>query len=200
MITQIIGWNPINVDGYENPQASVYIKPTLELLELFNRAVQNRVLILVDGTGSCYDGKKIFATIDKSSDVPNCRQNFFNCTGLYVITLDHIWYGYPLEKGHIQFLDGVVDKLINYVQDKSVDINKLDDIIENPENSENDNENKNIIEKPLKQLKDNRDDPKNLKNTTTVGKNTKSKGFDKTILLALGIAILTILIISIIRK
>lgn len=196
MRTEIIGWNPINVDGYENPQVSLYIKPTLDLLKLFNRAVNNRVLILVHGSGSCYDGKKIFATIDKSSDVPNCRQNFFNCTGLYVITLDHIWFGYPLENGEIQFLDGVVNKLINYVQDDSKSVDELDKILEEPV----------IEEKPLKKNQDIQinyndiQDPtmRNVSNKKTVEKT--SKGFTNTILIVIGIAFLAILIFSLRKK
>ena len=110
----ILGWNPMNTENVST-LASCYIKPDLKLLELFNRAPLNNVLLQISGTNSVYDNKKIFGVIDKSSDVPNCRQNFFNCTGLYVITMDSTWMGYPKKLGTIEFFGGVVDKIINDV-------------------------------------------------------------------------------------
>jgi hypothetical protein len=49
----------------------------------------------IEGTGTVYDGKKIPGVVDKSCFVPNCRPNFFDKTGYYVITLHASWYGYP---------------------------------------------------------------------------------------------------------
>jgi hypothetical protein len=108
----ILGWNPVNTEN-QTILASCYIKPNLKTLELFNKAPMHNVLLQVKGTNSCYDGKIVFGTIDKSSDVPNCRQNLFNCTGLYVLTMDQTWMGYPDKNGTMTFFDGTVDKLIN---------------------------------------------------------------------------------------
>jgi hypothetical protein len=110
----IVSWNGINTDSYA-PQASIYIKPTLKLLELFNRSPSHFLPILIEGTDSVYDNKIIQGIIDKSSDVPNCRDNFFNCTGLYVITLDHTWMGYPSKLGKMTIQNGVIDKVITDV-------------------------------------------------------------------------------------
>ena len=108
---EIQGWDPV-LGEPEQPLAMVYIKPDLELLQLFNNAPMKNTLVRVSGSGSgAYDDKIVWGTIDKSSDVPNCRQNIFNCNGLYAITLDIIWLGYPLENGFITFVDGVIDKL-----------------------------------------------------------------------------------------
>jgi hypothetical protein len=114
MKTEIIGWNPIN-DGCGVLKASVYVKPSLDMLRFFNRSVLHRGVVRVTGTGSCYDGPDRFATIDKSADVPNCRQNFFNGTGLYVITLDTKWQGYPMKNGTIEFVEGLVNQIIQHV-------------------------------------------------------------------------------------
>jgi len=114
MKLDILGWNPLN-DRTSNLKASIYIKPTLQLLELFNRAPFYRAIVKVSDTNSCYDDRSMFAIIDKSSDVPNKRDNFFDSTGLYVITLDTIWRGYPSKNGSIEIQEGVIDDIINYL-------------------------------------------------------------------------------------
>lgn len=113
MQSTIIGWNPL-LDGTNHIRPSVYIQPTLELLQFFQRSVLHRGVVEIEGSGSCYDGVNLFATIDKSSNVPNCRQNFYNGTGLYVITLEAMWNGYPPQAGVIKFKDGIVNELIRY--------------------------------------------------------------------------------------
>lgn len=113
MQATIIGWNPL-LDGTNHIRPSVYIQPTLELLQFFQRAILHRGVVEIEGTDSCYDGVNLFATIDKSSNVPNCRQNFFNGTGLYVITLEAMWNGYPPKAGIIKFKEGIVNELVKY--------------------------------------------------------------------------------------
>jgi hypothetical protein len=110
MIAEILSWDPINTNEI---QPCIYIKPTLDLLQFFNRS--KKVLLKISDTKSCYDDNVIFGIVDKSSDVPNCRQNFFNYTGLYIITLSAPWYGYPLEKGKVEFINPgvVIDNIIN---------------------------------------------------------------------------------------
>lgn len=111
----ILSWDPIYVDS-ENINAMVYIKPTLNLLKYFQQAPMNNILVkIIETNHEAYDNKIIFGTIDKSSDIPNKRDNMFNCTGLYCITLDLVWKGYPLEKGKIIFYTGVIDKIIDEI-------------------------------------------------------------------------------------
>lgn len=137
MRVKILGWNPIN-DRTSILKASVYIKPTLKMLEFFNRAPYYRGIVKIIDTNSCYDDKNMFAIIDKSSDVPNKRDNFFDSNGLYVITLDTIWRGYPSKNGFLEFQEGIVDDIINYLMKPCDKDNKE----ENKENKEDNKENK----------------------------------------------------------
>ena len=111
MRLNIVKWNPIN-DEYGDIRASVFIKPTLELLEFANRNVSNgnrTMMVRISGSGHpIYDGAPFFAILDKSSDAPNCRQNFFNTTGLYILTLSARWFGYPENLGEVTFSEGVL--------------------------------------------------------------------------------------------
>lgn len=72
----------------------IYIKPDSEFLE-FVKKNHNAVECEINNTGTIYDGKKIPGVVDKSSNVPSRRDNFFNDTGLYVVSLWADWYGYP---------------------------------------------------------------------------------------------------------
>lgn len=111
MSLDILQWNPIN-DEYGQIKASIYIKPTLSLLEFANRNVSNgnrTLMVQINGTEhSVYDGSTVFAILDKTSDVPECRQNFFNATGLYVMTLKLNWNGYPNKNGTVTIYEGIV--------------------------------------------------------------------------------------------
>jgi hypothetical protein len=153
-IYDIVAWDPINTSG-QNIMAMVYIKPDLKLLTLFQRAPMNNILNRVTGTDSkVYDNKIVFGTIDKSSDIPSYRQNLFNCDGLYCVTLDHLWGGYPVKNGKIEFLNETVDMLIadyssNQTPEETTKINnspfKLSDSDDatNPNNNNNSNSDKN---------------------------------------------------------
>ena len=123
MRTEIVSFNPIN-DHTSTLKTSIYIKPTLEILSFFNRAPMHRGVVKIRNTGSCYDNRNMFCTIDKSSDVPNTRDNFFNSTGLYVITLDTEWFGYPLKNGEVEFMEGIVDDIIDYVSPSKIENKK----------------------------------------------------------------------------
>ena len=131
MRTEIVSFNPIN-DHTSTLKTSIYIKPTLEILSFFNRAPMHRGVVKIRNTGSCYDNRNMFCTIDKSSDIPNTRDNFFNSTGLYVITLDAEWFGYPLKNGEVEFMEGIVDDIIDYVSPSKIE-NKKDKKKENSE-------------------------------------------------------------------
>jgi hypothetical protein len=80
------------------------------------------MMVRLSGTGhAIYDGAPFFAILDKTSDAPNCRQNFFNTTGLYVLTLSVRWFGYPENLGEVTFLEGVLED--TYGNDTNVGLN-----------------------------------------------------------------------------
>ena len=144
MRTEIVSFNPIN-DHTSTLKTSIYIKPTLEILSFFNRAPMHRGVVKIRNTGSCYDNRNMFCTIDKSSDVPNTRDNFFNSTGLYVITLDAEWFGYPLKNGEVEFMEGIVDDIIDYVSPSKIE-NKKDKKDKKNEKNENSEKQKYVDE------------------------------------------------------
>uniref|UniRef100_A0A6C0KDL9 Uncharacterized protein n=1 Tax=viral metagenome TaxID=1070528 RepID=A0A6C0KDL9_9ZZZZ len=113
MSLPILQWNPIN-DEYGNVKASIYIKPTLSLLEFANRNTSNgnrTMMVQINGTDHpVYEGSVPLAILDKTSDVPECRQNFFNATGLYLMTLSLTWNGYPNTNGAVTFYEGVLSE------------------------------------------------------------------------------------------
>ena len=137
MRINIVKWNPIN-DEYGDIRASVFIKPTLELLEFANRNVSNgnrTMMVRISGSGNpIYDGAPFLAILDKTSDAPNCRQNFFNTTGLYLLTLSVRWFGYPENLGEVTFLEGVLGDTFGSVE-------KNPPISENYENYDNNDDN-----------------------------------------------------------
>ena len=150
MRTEIVSFNPIN-DQTSTLKTSIYIKPTLEILSFFNRAPMHRGVVKIRNTGSCYDDRNMFCTIDKSSDVPNTRDNFFNSTGLYVITLDTEWFGYPLKKGEVEFMEGIVDDIIDYVSPSKIENKKNS---ENPKYENEDNDQEDDQEDDKEEVKD----------------------------------------------
>jgi len=138
MSLDIVQWNPIN-DEYGRVCASVYIKPTLELLSFLNRNSGNgnrTVMVRISGTNNpIYDGAPFLAIVDKSSDAQNCRQNFFNSTGLYIITLSIGWFGYPDQLGNISFLEGILNENLKQdvqdAQDQKIDADSITNNIAN---------------------------------------------------------------------
>lgn len=72
----------------------IYIKPELDFLE-YVRDNNYSVLVKIEGTGTIYDGKIIQGLVDRSCNVPNCRPNYFEETGYWVINLYAGWFGYP---------------------------------------------------------------------------------------------------------
>jgi hypothetical protein len=111
MSLPILQWNPINTE-YGEIKSSIYIKPTLSLLEFANRNVSNgnrTLMVQISGTGHpVYDGTSTLATLDKTSDVPECRQNFYNATGMYLMTLNLPWFGYPNKNGSVTVFEGIL--------------------------------------------------------------------------------------------
>lgn len=191
MRSEIVSWNPIN-NECGRLKASVYIKPTLDILKFFQKSPMYRAVVKISETNSCYDDHNVFAIINKSSDVPNCRQNFFNSTGLYVITLDADWYGYPLKNGYIEYMEGIVDDIIDY-------INPCKNVPSSPPPSS-------VPSVPSyedKKTKEDFQDNINLDNLSQYikddidNKNNKDdKGMDKTTLAIMGVGLLCVLAIS----
>jgi hypothetical protein len=111
MSLPILQWNPINTE-YGEIKSSIYIKPTLSLLEFANRNVSNgnrTLMVQISGTGHpVYDGTSTLAILDKTSDVPECRQNFYNATGMYLMTLNVPWFGYPNKNGSVTVYEGIL--------------------------------------------------------------------------------------------
>jgi hypothetical protein len=85
-------WDVILENNHRVP--IIYIKPDLAFVE-FVRKNENVIIIKIKNTNTIYDNKKIVGKVNLSSNVINCRPNFFAYTGYYVITLDSSWNGYP---------------------------------------------------------------------------------------------------------
>lgn len=90
---QIQRWDAITQDNVII-KPIIYIKPDVPFLE-FVKVNNYAVICEISGTGTIYDGRKIAGIVDKSCFIPNCRPNFCEKTGLYIITLAADWYGYP---------------------------------------------------------------------------------------------------------
>lgn len=97
---EIQRWNPILLEGNNEPFPMIYIKPDDNF---FDYIKENNYLFLVtiSDTNSVYDNKEIIALADMSAFFPNYRPNFFNETGFYVLTLFSSWNGYPSSNGTI---------------------------------------------------------------------------------------------------
>lgn len=91
---EIKRWDPVLFGNSVSQVPMIYIEPDLAFKE-FIQANANSVICEISGTGTIYDGKQIPGVVDNSCFVPNCRPNFCDQTGLYVITLWADWYEYP---------------------------------------------------------------------------------------------------------
>ena len=100
---QIFQW--VAVMGPNNRiQPAVYIKPDNEFLR-FAMANQYELFCNISGTNTRYDGMGVNGYVNSSSKMPNCRPNFAEVTGFYIITLDANWVEYPMADtlGFIEF-------------------------------------------------------------------------------------------------
>ena len=93
MSYSIIRWDVLSSDNI-NKAPAIYVKPDLAFME-FVRANNFSIMCKIDGTDGPYDGRLCVGIVNKSSQVPNCRPNFFSQTGDYIITLNLEWMGYP---------------------------------------------------------------------------------------------------------
>lgn len=87
-------WDGVILGNNTQKTPVIYIEPDLTFQE-FVRNNDYKVICEISSTGTPYDGKKIIGVVDKSSNIPNNRPNFYAKTGLYVITLVSSWNGYP---------------------------------------------------------------------------------------------------------
>ena len=87
-------WDVVMFGNSTTRVPMIYIKPDMTFLD-FVRNNNYAVVCHINGTGTVYDGKEIPGVVDKSCFVPNCRPNFCEKTGFYVVTLWANWYGYP---------------------------------------------------------------------------------------------------------
>lgn len=97
-------WDVVMFKNSSSQVPLIYIKPDLTFLE-FAQANNFAVMCEISDSGTEYDGKLIPGVVDKSCNIPNCRPNFFDKTGYYVITLNANWYGYPAPNklGNVKF-------------------------------------------------------------------------------------------------
>jgi hypothetical protein len=99
-------WDALSLGDPTGIRPAVYITPDVRFLD-FIKNQQYKVKCLIRGTGLEYDNKVVFGTVDRSSDVPNCRPNYYDKTGQYIITLHAPWIEYPRSDalGTISFPD-----------------------------------------------------------------------------------------------
>ena len=76
-------------------QPACYIKPDNDFLQ-FSMHNQYQLICHISGTNTKYDGMKVTGYVNNSSKMPNCRPNFAETTGFYIITLDTNWIEYPM--------------------------------------------------------------------------------------------------------
>ena len=85
-------WDAILVNDERVP--AIYVKPDITFLEFISKN-SNAVVASITNTKTNYDNKKFLGIVNQSSYYPNCRPNFFEQSGLYIITLQSPWIGYP---------------------------------------------------------------------------------------------------------
>ena len=84
----------------------IYIQPDIAFIE-YIKLNNFMIMCQIQGTCTIYDNKLIAGIVNKSSEVPNCRPNFFEETGSYIITLMAPWNGYTknCQLGTVTFLN-----------------------------------------------------------------------------------------------
>ena len=99
------------VDVVQNPCTQL-LQPMLYFtadIDFKNYANQNNNLIRVDVEDTqYYTGKGIFAKVDESSLLPNCRPNFSAVTNYSVLVLQIPWCNHPQKLGTFKLNKGVI--------------------------------------------------------------------------------------------
>ena len=136
---EIFRWDSVTCSKDNTPKPMIYIKPNIGLLNYF-RQNNNKVWLKVNNTGSAYDNQAYYGIVEKSSHRPNYTPNFFNSTGMYVVTLQtDYWMGYPTENGEVTFLNGTISnevpptQQILEVEDEVTLEDIINDLPEDPE-------------------------------------------------------------------
>ena len=95
-------WDAILVNDERVP--AIYIKPDITFLEFISKN-SNSVVASINNTKTNYDNKKYVGIVNQSSYYHNCRPNFYEQSGWYIITLQAPWIGYPNSNdlGTVQF-------------------------------------------------------------------------------------------------
>ena len=109
---KIISWDGI-ISGTNIPLTSVTIVPDLQLLEILEKNTNNMLQVKISGTNSAYDNIWM-GLFDKSANVPNCRKNFFDQTGYWIVTINCPWTGQPTGMGSLEIVNGPYDTYNNY--------------------------------------------------------------------------------------
>ena len=91
---KILRWDAIIQGNSITQFPIIYISPDIPLLE-YLKANDFMVMVRIQGTGTIYDNKFIAGVVNKSCDVPNCRPNFWEETGSYIVQLMCVFNGYP---------------------------------------------------------------------------------------------------------
>lgn len=91
---RICRWDPVTLGDGLVPMPMIYFKPDSTLLQ-FAKENKDVLLVVISGSNSIYDGKKIPAILSKSKDIPNQKPNYFDKTNSYVLVLNSIWNGFP---------------------------------------------------------------------------------------------------------
>ncbi len=117
----IVRWDALRFGNSLVTRPSIYIKPDLTLLQFF-KDNHYAVAVKISDTNTIYDSKILAGVVNRSAVVPNCRPNFYNKTGTYIITLANCgWFGYPPTLGKVVFLG---------LKGKGKEIKSEDDLIE----------------------------------------------------------------------
>jgi len=99
---EIKRWDVIMFGDSNSKTPMIYIVPDMYFLE-FAKVNEFSLFCEISGTNSPYDNLIVPVVINKSSNVPNCRPNFFAETNTYVVTLKMNWGGYPCKLGQVKF-------------------------------------------------------------------------------------------------
>lgn len=104
---QIKRWDAIIIGNSITKVPIIYIEPDIDFLN-FVESSNYAVMCNITDTNTVYDNRPIPATVDKGAFIPDCRPNFYEKNGYYVITLaGATWNGYPKSDslGYVSFLN-----------------------------------------------------------------------------------------------
>lgn len=91
---KIFQW--VAIMGFNNRiQAACFIKPDSDFLE-FCRRNNYELTCHISGTNTRFDERVVMGYVNNSTHMPNCRPNFGEATGFYIVTLDMILEEYPM--------------------------------------------------------------------------------------------------------